>query len=1068
MAIEVNDMFYAYSKDEEIKEKGEYGGAVTTIMKKLLEEGIVDAVVAVKVLKDSEEVELGANNTLTTAEEGVYTVEYTYSTGSVRLYKPFTINVDSSYVAPELTLMANPTMPKVELGQKGVKLPKPSFKSGDNENVDINVLSVRIEKENNSSIYYELKNNDLEFDMLVENFENVTNYADMQGNYRVTYLVQDANGKTAEKTFKISNVTANSKPSVYMSYNYTVDNNGNVVGDVNTDATTELKARYGYEEVVVPAIYGTDLVTPYKDLKLVRILRNATTKQAFYVDNIMEDGTVVTATSHKLGYNYAEGIDADKPNYNSAVAFKFWNEEGLSESELKTVKQQVAGTYYLEYRVVANNVSTRSKDLYVSGTTYYSFVVDGDYATLTSSYVPEVEIGNVKDGTYINAETKITVNVTSSDKLTKDATDTLNADSRLKNAVFYYYGEVSATLKADIEAAITSVRANADFKNESNVLDTQLFVDAMSTKYTGFAQGTATDTKNSFIVDVTDASNPKATIIAVSLNDRDNIGIATKTLNVKVTEGDAVAPEYTVDATGSSLTFASTTDKFAQGVDVTLPTVNFTDENDLGGAGDSALQMNVSYYVNSPETKSNLLQYRYPNSKKYGANSISGGVITTDEVGTYVVAYSAMDAAGNVSVVYFTFEVYDSSKPVLSVEAIGNGLTQSGSTITAKKGATITFDAILKSADGSALTGTTNTTLEVKENGDNLQFKPSGLGPNSYTFNSVGSYTVILNGNYTDANGTRTANEKRLEVVIEAPAVEWKAVESIQSYADVNEDVYLPELTTTYEGYYVVTPTVKTSTGATITPTKDSATNQWYFKTNSTSGKYTITYAAEFDDAGISINDKVYTLKVGDMTPPTITMSADVEAKLKQEITYDGTNDIEYVIDLDKDDYTLNITAKSNGKTIYSYNTELTVSDDQSSKYSVWNNLTVKLTSNDGKVESGKESGTYLIKAKGNYTLTIATTDNVGNEAQKYTVNFKVVTNSSVAEKNDTVVGIVLIIVSLVVLAGVILFFTLTGKKGGSRKSKKVNKEVAEETTEVVVEDAKVEDKVEDSAEDKE
>ena len=302
----------------------------TASVKEKVSGNYVDAVVAVKVLKDSEEVELGANNTLTTAEEGVYTVEYTYSTGSVRLYKPFTINVDSSYVAPELTLMANPTMPKVELGQKGVKLPKPSFKSGDNENVDINVLSVRIEKENNSSIYYELKNNDLEFDMLVENFENVTNYADMQGNYRVTYLVQDANGKTAEKTFKISNVTANSKPSVYMSYNYTVDNNGNVVGDVNTDATTELKARYGYEEVVVPAIYGTDLVTPYKDLKLVRILRNATTKQAFYVDNIMEDGTVVTATSHKLGYNYAEGIDADKPNYNSAVAFKFWNEEGLS------------------------------------------------------------------------------------------------------------------------------------------------------------------------------------------------------------------------------------------------------------------------------------------------------------------------------------------------------------------------------------------------------------------------------------------------------------------------------------------------------------------------------------------------------------------------------------------------------------------------------------------------------------------------------------------------------------------------------------------------------------------
>ncbi len=48
MAFKVNDMAYAYSANDAIKEKGEYGGAVTTIMKYLLEEGIVDAVVAVE------------------------------------------------------------------------------------------------------------------------------------------------------------------------------------------------------------------------------------------------------------------------------------------------------------------------------------------------------------------------------------------------------------------------------------------------------------------------------------------------------------------------------------------------------------------------------------------------------------------------------------------------------------------------------------------------------------------------------------------------------------------------------------------------------------------------------------------------------------------------------------------------------------------------------------------------------------------------------------------------------------------------------------------------------------
>ncbi len=46
--IEVNDMFYAKSSDAAIAEAGEYGGAVTTLLKFLLKEGIVDAVVAVE------------------------------------------------------------------------------------------------------------------------------------------------------------------------------------------------------------------------------------------------------------------------------------------------------------------------------------------------------------------------------------------------------------------------------------------------------------------------------------------------------------------------------------------------------------------------------------------------------------------------------------------------------------------------------------------------------------------------------------------------------------------------------------------------------------------------------------------------------------------------------------------------------------------------------------------------------------------------------------------------------------------------------------------------------------
>ncbi|WP_407421614.1 Coenzyme F420 hydrogenase/dehydrogenase, beta subunit C-terminal domain [Methanobrevibacter sp.] len=48
MSVKVNDQYYAYSSDETIKEQGEYGGVVTTIMKNLLETGAVDAILAVE------------------------------------------------------------------------------------------------------------------------------------------------------------------------------------------------------------------------------------------------------------------------------------------------------------------------------------------------------------------------------------------------------------------------------------------------------------------------------------------------------------------------------------------------------------------------------------------------------------------------------------------------------------------------------------------------------------------------------------------------------------------------------------------------------------------------------------------------------------------------------------------------------------------------------------------------------------------------------------------------------------------------------------------------------------
>ena len=66
-------------------------------------------------------------------------------------------------------------------------------------------------------------------------------------------------------------------------------------------------------------------------------------------------------------------------------------------------------------------------------------------------------------------------------------------------------------------------------------------------------------------------------------------------------------------------------------------------------------------------------------------------------------------------------------------------------------------------------------------------------------------------------------------------------------------------------------------------------------------------------------------------------------------------------------------------------------------------------------------------------------------------------------EKENTVLGTVLIVISLVVLTGVILFFALTGKNGKGKNTKKALKvENNAEETEVATEE--VEAEVEESS----
>ena len=1001
---------------------------------------------------------------ITPSESGTITLEYTYKQGSNPPTVTYTINVSDDFEVPtsdDITI-TTPSMPSVELGDKGVTLPKLTVSYEDNSNVDHNVTSITITKRNNENITQTLTNNTFEFNFTKEDF-NADSYADMVGDYRVTYNIVDAYGNTKSISVVIRNVTDNTRPSVYMAYDYEIDEltgnpvqveneDGELVDDVNTNYAVDLKTRYGYSELTLPAIYATDKVTEYKDFTFIRYIQNTSTHEMFYIDNKkMVDGVLTDVNEGDQGYNYSGDDNIGDPS--KAVEFKFSQDDSNISD--------YAGEYTVGYYVLANTISKQESYVYRTGTTRYTITVlsrptvaDATAAEgedKENSSTPTIQINNVKNNATISSDDNINVNITSSDEI----------DTRLKNAVFYYYSESSENdLNTDILNAIRTVTSNPDSevsKNLCNVLDSKEFIEEMQKLYSGFGIATMdADNENSFDIKLenynSEANGNVLNLVAIALNDEGNIATATRVLNIKITD-ETNAPEYSIINAGDFSTNSTDilqTLEFDQVETVTLPTVQFTDEED------KYLALNVNYYIGTPDSVGTGLQFLSPNGKQMSDDTITGGTITTSKVGTYYVVYTATDDAGNMTTVYFTFVVNDSSDPYMSVNAEGTNVdgsevSISGNTITAEVGATISFDPSLFSSSGDDITNDAQTIFDtptVDTGSQSLSYEKTG-NYMEYRFNSEGNYTITFTARYTEDG---TPIERVYNVNITMPELDWDFDIDVPEYAKQNETIILPDWTASQGNLKAeVTVSVKDPDGlvpeaGNAVKTQNGDAMVWTFKTNeNTRGTYKVTYTAKTDYGTIS---ETFNIKVGDNVAPTFSMN--YENELSQEIVYDGTNQIEYNINLDKSDRTLVIEVISNGNRIYSYDTGLVIKDknDSGTESTItnWNSLTVELTSDSNIVSDGEEDGQYIISGTGKCKLTLTIEDNYDNVGTK-TIEFNVVSETQPEEENDSYLGIILIIVSLVILAGVILFFTFTGKKGGSSKNKSSKKDSAEKSS---------------------
>lgn len=229
---------------------------------------------------------------------------------------------------------------------------------------------------------------------------------------------------------------------------------------------------------------------------------------------------------------------------------------------------------------------------------------------------------------------------------------------------------------------------------------------------------------------------------------------------------------------------------------------------------------------------------------------------------------------------------------------------------------------------------------------------------------------------------------------------------------------------------YVDAPVVKNSKGEERTVTKNADGTMWQF-TPDVQGSYTITYSAQ---GKFLTSTKQLTVNIGDGDAPTMTWD-NKEEDFKATATIGDTWTFKFdMIDVEDDEDDMpaiideilkdGVTAKSMNE-LSDYVT-ITMKDSE--------NKSVAYQIADGGLQ-------YTFEKSGNYTFKMVLKDKAGNSSgnsYSYTIT---VNDAEEAETttNDSSVGTILIVLSVVILAGVVAYFAITTKQVDT-KSKKSDK----------------------------
>ncbi|MBE7082619.1 MAG: hypothetical protein E7378_02985 [Clostridiales bacterium] len=470
----------------------------------------------------------------------------------------------------------------------------------------------------------------------------------------------------------------------------------------------------------------------------------------------------------------------------------------------------------------------------------------------------------------------------------------------------------------------------------------------------------------------------------------------------EVSEEIEIYSEKTGEATPTIYSVGTVTNNLVQGQEIQIPEVVFQDgADDLNG-------LNASITVTCKTADGETISYEARNAVAIRTGNYyyySGAKFVAATAGEYQVAVKATDAAGNVVIKFFNYTV-NSANYTAALRFANLGLSDTdmelGDTyklviaqITGENSGDYTYEVrCVEGPTGAYLT--------------NSEFKPTKVG--TYKLR----YVMLKKADATEVE----SEAKEFTITVKDTKgpqlnLQWMSEGKVirPAYAKGTK-LLLPKFSASdVSGIDTEKSNINISSNKTNKTIKykdmngkdknDVPNMEYTFNYNA---EYTITYTA-YDLEGNS-SKIVKTIKIGDLVAPVLVVDDDItnniELKLNSEFTIDLSESAKYITAHDEKD------------------TELTKADV---RVELWL-AGVK----QDKVASTDTSVTYKFDKAGEYELKFILEDDANNKTEVVkTLTIKEETKESMSTQEK--IGAILIAVSVVVLAGVVVYFIVSKRK---------------------------------------